>query len=177
MRLTLSGNAKTVIDQLQLDSREYGLAVMRALNRTADGLQTDASREIRKTYQIKAKDLTPAFRKEKATLQHLAAFVEARGRPLPLYDFAARQNKTGVSVAIKKGNRKTLKHAFIARMPSGHVGVFMRNSGKRLPIEEKYTLSVPGMLTAQTIAGVLEGLVTDRFEKALEQNVRFLTRS
>jgi hypothetical protein len=176
MRIELRSNAKAIADRVALDSDEFRTATMRSLNRAADGLRTDASREIRKEYQIKAKDLTPAFATKKASKADLVAVVSASGRPLALYAFGARQVKSGVSVAVRKGTRKVLRRAFIARMPSGHIGVFMRDGSKRLPISEKYTVSIPGMFGAKAVAEALQGLVADRFEKAMQQNVAYLTR-
>lgn len=178
MRIEIKSNVRGAIDQLRLDSDEYKLAVMRSLNRTADGLKTDASREIRSQYQIKAKDLSPAFSIKRATTFDLKSEVGASGRPLPIYDFAARWTRrmAGASVAIKKGTRKTLKGSFIARMPSGHAGVFARDGRSRLPIAEKFTISVPGMFGAKAIFDALKVVVNDRFEKAMEQNTKFLLR-
>jgi hypothetical protein len=147
---------------------------MRALNRTADGLKTDAGRKIRERYSVTLKALSPAFSIRRATTADLVARVSASGRPLPLIGFAARQNKRGVSVAVRKGSRKTLAHAFIARMPSGHVGVFMRRGKARLHIDEKFSVSVPGMFGAKEVQAALEGLVRARFDKEMDHNIQFM---
>ena len=55
---------------------------------------------------------------------------------IPLFDFGARQTKRGVSYNL--GGRKTLAGAFIATMPTGHEGVFMRKGANRLPIQERF---------------------------------------
>lgn len=171
--ISVSSNARELANQVNLDAAEIRKATYRSLNRAADGLKTDASRKIRERYTITNKALSPAFYIRRATWYELAAVVSASGRPLPLIGFAARQVKRGVSVAVKKGGRKILAGSFIARMPSGHVGVFMRKGAKRLPIAEKFSVSVPGMFGAKEVQAVLADLVTDRFSKAMEQNLNF----
>lgn len=42
--------------------------------------------------------------------------------------------KKGIKVMIHRGSRKVVKDAFIAKMRSGHVGVFKRVDSKQLPI-------------------------------------------
>src|SRR5574343_246122 len=136
VQINVSTNASQLLDQVALDARETRVAVMRALNRTADGVKTDATREIRKSYNVTLKALQPAFSIWRATTVDLVATVSASGRPLQLIGFSARQTKTGVSVSVKRGARKVVKSALIARMQSGHIGVFRRQGRKRLPIDE-----------------------------------------
>jgi hypothetical protein len=59
-----------------------------------------------------------------------------RSKWIPLYELGARQTRTGVTVKL----RGSYAHAFIARMNSGHAGVFRReNAGSpRLPISEQF---------------------------------------
>jgi Prophage minor tail protein Z (GPZ) len=174
MQINVSTNASQLLDQVALDSREMRTAVMRSLNRTADGVKTDASREIRKSYNVTNKALSPAFSIWRATTVDLVAKVSASGRPLQLIGFAARQVKAGVSVSVKRGSRKVVKSAFIARMQSGHLGVFRRAGRKRLPIDELYTVSVPGMFGAHVVQDALKKLAGERFDKAMGQNINFV---
>jgi hypothetical protein len=188
--INVSANIDAVLRDVELSHRELQVAVMRSLNRTADGIKTDAGREIRKVYNVTLKALNGSNRRlgafdiRYATLATMAARVTASGHPLPLYGFDPKETKAGVTVAIKRGrgSRKLLRHAFIARMKSGHVGVFMRRGKKgekmagRLKIDEKYTNAVPGMLRAITkgVDSALKQMALDRFDKAMAQNVRFV---
>lgn len=71
---------------------------------------------------------------------------------IPLARFQPEQDSTGTAVLIKKSRgSQHIKHAFIARMKTGHVGVFSRysssgallpGSGKRAPIRQLYTSSI-----------------------------------
>lgn len=62
------------------------------------------------------------------------ARVHVRSDWIPLYDIGARQTASGVMVKT----RGSYRHAFIAGMKSGHVGVFRRTTSRRLPIREQF---------------------------------------
>ena len=62
------------------------------------------------------------------------ADVIVRSNWIPLYKLGATQTSKGVRVRL----RGSYRHAFIARMNSGHVGVMMRTGAARLPIRELF---------------------------------------
>jgi hypothetical protein len=102
-------------------------AIVRALNRALDQTATEASREIRKVYNIKHAAVLKAMKKTKATSASLTSTMTLRGRRIGLIEFAARAVNPwnvkgrghkpggGVSVQIKRaGGRTLIKGAFIA---------------------------------------------------------------
>ena len=64
------------------------------------------------------------------------------------------KDKKVLSVKIVKGKETILKSAFIAKMPSGHTGIFVRESKERLPILEKKSVSVRHMFKTAKWEGV-----------------------
>jgi hypothetical protein len=58
--------------------------------------------------------------------------IYVRSDWIELYKLGARQTRTGVTVRA----RGSYQSAFIAKMKSGHVGVFMREGSARLPIQQ-----------------------------------------
>ncbi|WP_080436323.1 hypothetical protein [Burkholderia ubonensis] len=89
-------------------------------------MRTGASREIRAAgYNLKAGTIRKTLSATRATPARLIAALTATGRPIPLINYGARQTTKGVTVRVKNGS-KTLRHAFIATMASGHIGVFER---------------------------------------------------
>ncbi|WP_054308931.1 phage tail protein [Mesorhizobium sp. 1M-11] len=62
------------------------------------------------------------------------AEVVQRSNWISLYKLGARQNAKGVAVRA----RGSYRHAFIAKMASGHAGVMMREGSERLPIRELF---------------------------------------
>jgi hypothetical protein len=153
-------------------------ALVNALNRAADGVKTDASSEIRKTYRIKKATVDRAFNTQRATAGSLTAIVRVRGRPLSLAGFGARTNKRagGVSVDVK-GTRKVIRGAFLRTLRTGYDNeyqvVFIREGKSRYPIKALKTVDVPGLFIMQDInAAVVEG-VNDRFEKEFQRLLRY----
>jgi hypothetical protein len=154
-------------------------AVVRALNRTATTIRAEAAREINGEYpglKIGAiKDKIDIQRANKITQR---AIVSVSGRPIPIVEFAARQTAAGVTVKVK-GTRKLLRGAFLATMPSGHVGVFYRRgvAGSRVgrtPIDQVFSISLPVAFSNQKVMDAVVRAAKERFPDALSQEVRFI---
>ena len=66
--------------------------------------------------------------------------VTVNRQAVRLQEYRPRKIKTGVSIRVKKDKgRSVLRHAFIATMKDGKVGVYQRKVGApRLPIRELY---------------------------------------
>jgi hypothetical protein len=175
--LTIKVDTKQV-QQMLKDLRQGLPRVIRdSVNDTAKhvrALATSSTEGIRSKYNVKAGDLNRLIKiQPKATVSSLMAAVKATGEPIPLSLFSPRQVRSGVSVAILKGGKRTqLKGAFLATMGSGHRGVFVRAFRSRkqgkpyrqlpirrvkegvwagtvyrpaLPIKERVMISVPSM--------------------------------
>jgi hypothetical protein len=179
MRIEITG---TGLDKAEGFLNAFGSrakkAVTRSVNRTVAGVRTDVVKEVRQEYAVNAKTVRSALSVRKATRGSLEAFVDVAGTRLPLIRFAprpskpeARRPKAGVSVMVKKGQRKSVSHAFVARMKSGHVGVFQRSGGTSLPIEEKYSLAVPQMVARDNVRAKLQENALARFEKNLDHEM------
>ena len=63
-------------------------------------------------------------------------------------------DKKILSVKIVKSHDTVLRNAFIAKMPSGHSGIYLREGKKRLPILEKKSVSVRHMFKTAQWEGV-----------------------
>lgn len=89
--------------------------IMRAINKTLTGVQTDAVREIGKDLNLTQTRIRKDFRINKAAIDWQAGSVVAKGRPVNLASFiGSREGKRGLSVKVKRsGARTVLKHAFI----------------------------------------------------------------
>lgn len=139
-------------------------ATVSALNKIGAQGMTATRREVTREYNIKQKDLKGniklirARRGTKSREGRLFAIISVTGKSIPLYKFAAKpkeppvqkgipvKRRKPVTVKVKKtGGRKRLSHAFVARMRSGHVGIFTRKSSESLPIHELFSVSIPKM--------------------------------
>jgi hypothetical protein len=154
-----------------------GAAVVSALNRVGTMARTDSIREIGRTYALKRGDIAAQITISRATrrFEGLEVAITAKGRrSLPIAIFQARQTKAGVSFRIKRtGGRKQLGGSFVAKMRSGHVGVYRRKGKARLPIEEQFTIGLPKMFMARRTIAALDKIVRDRFPERLKHEIEF----
>lgn len=133
-----------------------------ALNDTAKNAQVQAASQVAPLIGLPSRDVKESLTIESARPEHLEAAVVARGRPIPMIKFRPRENRQqGVSVRIG-GKVEVYRHAFIATVRHGHVGVFERLGKARLPIRELYGPSVPGMMARSDVLPKIQQLLADR---------------
>jgi hypothetical protein len=126
-------------------------------------------------YNLKVSDIKRSLTINRASSGNLNAKVIESGRPIPLIKYDARQVSSGVSIDVLNG-RKDIANAFIATMPSGHKGVFIRvgktheKVTKRarvtwngLSIKELFGPSVPNGLANEAVQGALQELLEQKF--------------
>ncbi len=88
-----------------------------------------------------------------------------------------KKDKKILSVKVVKGHDTVLRNAFIAKMPTGHSGVYMRESKKRLPILEKKSVSVRHMFKTAKWNGfkgfenILQALWDEKSEARMLHNL------
>jgi hypothetical protein len=159
---------------LSVGLREQAVPI--ALNDMAKQTRTQASRIIRNTWNIKVATIKKSLYLTFATPSSLRARITATMPNLPAIAFTHSQNKIGVALTIKKGIKKTLKHAFIATMPSGHEGVFERVGKGRLPIKEVYTKGPGGAFATRVVQAALADLIRSKFTQILEGKCQYLLK-
>jgi hypothetical protein len=157
-------------------------ATARALNKTAAQAKTQAGREIRARYNISSRLVGRQISVTRANKASLTAIVKPSGRKFPVMAFQARQTAAGVRVQIIRGAPKIIRHAFIIRTKSGHIGVFARGrySGRsfvhrkpRLPISELFSVGVPQAFGARVVIEALERKVKQAFPTLLGHEIRY----
>jgi hypothetical protein len=147
VRLQLTFDTAEAHKRLAALGKRGPLVVVRALNRAAGSARTAVGREIARDMGLKVGDVRERIKITNATPERMTATLYASSKPLPLIDFKAtgpepsRGRGRGVSAVIK-GTRQRYPNAFIARMPSGHRGVFARKGKGRLPIRELFGVSI-----------------------------------
>lgn len=173
------GDALAALDGFS--DRLRSKALPRALNKVADQAKVQASREIRAAgYQLKVSVIKAAITLKRANRNTLQAEVIASDHMMPLYAYAARRTKKGITVAVRGGQRKLIQnpHAFIATLRGGNTGIFERVvvGGKRvprLPIRELYGPSIPQAFANKTVQQALVRVVRERFPAILEREIKF----
>jgi hypothetical protein len=152
-------------------SRAFTRATVRALNRALASTKTDATRRLAAEMGVTAKVVRDRLKLQKATPDRLEAVLRITGKRLPLLALAARETKAGVTYRGPGGGRKTLKHAFIATVRSGHVAVWKRRGRARLPISEKFGASLPYVAIKQKILQATRDVGQESFRKNLEHEL------
>jgi hypothetical protein len=119
-----------------------------AMNRTATSTRAEMVRLVRGDYNLKAKAVRDNIRISKASWGNPEATVSSKDGPgIPLKEFSpqprsapsTRRLKSGAyrpaggisAIVTKSKGRQMVKGAFLARMSSGHVGVFIRGAQAR----------------------------------------------
>ena len=162
--------------------RKFPKAGASALNKIARQAKTFTSAEIRKDYNIKKSVLDPQMSVQaRASERNLEARLRAKAKgKIPLYDFGPRpsdvirpQPGRGVRVTVKKGNRQLFQGTFIARMKSGHIGVFKRQGKERTPIKELFTFRITQLLGSREMANRLKGFFAEAYPRILKQELNY----
>lgn len=150
------------VDQKQLERAQNTLKdvrgafprVMRnSINATGRSVRTRIIRAVSTELGLPQKRLRRDVSLYPATRTRWSAMIRCAGRRTKIIRLDAKQTSTGVSYKAA-GGRKFIPHAFIATMPAGHTGVFLRRGSKRLPIDEQYLPAVRELL--ETMPGIMK---------------------
>jgi hypothetical protein len=178
----------------RLSRSKVALATMRAMNRAIGMAKTEAKRQIRERYVIKASRVDKHLKTGKASKNRLEATLKARTAQTPMQELGnPRQNRKGTAATVIKGQRKTIKHAFVTTLKSGHKGVFAKsnqsdkskvrfdfrkkrlsNKGNDTPIQEVKTVSVAQATLNDLVMKVIETKTTKDYEKRMIHELKRL---
>lgn len=180
-------------------------AVKRAMARSVAHLRTESAREIRKQYAISTANIRANETVHvRYTYQNgVQAYVTFSGHKIPLhrYDGSApavptQDTSRWVRVIIdgkwlkvhpsvparghqlKSTSPKQYINAFVARMKSGHTGIFERTGGAtstgRDEIKEIMGSSVPQMLSSKAVEERLAKGAMEKFEQRLDHEIQVI---
>jgi hypothetical protein len=189
--------------ELKIDTRNceaflFGLpeqvlqrATARSLNRTILTIREISRKGISDKLKLKSTEITkglPITGKAKPTesIDEQRAVMEVSSKPQSLYYFSPQQTSRGVSVNVK-GQRRVINHAFIAKMPNGGSGVFIRKRAlskfagitarrvgpqqSELPIQKLYTTRISEAFTDQKGRFLTEGQI--QLNKEMKANFTY----
>lgn len=179
MQLTISHDFPRIAAKLaELRDDIANRAQASALNKAADQGKTAAVREIAARYAVKASYARERVSIRRATFKQgrFSMEVQIRAgngakRAANVIAFAAKQNKVGVAVKIRRdAPRQTIRGAFI-----GNKGrtVFRRVGRGRLPIEPVQTIDVPQMFNARKVKDTVVRIIQERLPVIAEREIAF----
>ena len=166
-------------------------AVARALNRAAESARNDAAQLMKERYTMKVSD----FRKEiailRATPGNLRAILLTRNARQAITDFkhapGKPPNQKGIPARLRpkiittivSGRTKNWSHAFLARMGSGHLGLWTRSKTEKTAkgkpvIHEFFTLAVPQMMGSGPIITRVLKTAQHRLGVELDRQVAYI---
>jgi hypothetical protein len=131
----------------------YGKPVLRAMRKaggdTIRAMRAAANRSVRFRKRMKASAVSSGLvlrMPRGGALEDLEWRIDVSGEAVPLSAYPHRQVKRGVSVAVNRNGRKIIQSAFVARMKSGHLGIFVRRGKGRLPIDELFSSRISDVI-------------------------------
>lgn len=169
-------------------------AARSAVNKVGGSAKTTAKDEIRKRWNVPAAELEKRITYSSARLDNLEVEVQFGGKSITLSYFGAREIRgmrvrsrkkntivsksarraaasgplpMGVMEEARRGKRVLLSKAFMQRMKSGHIGVFVRVKGKKTKggkdaILEKNVVSIATMLNQPEVYGAVITRIEER---------------
>lgn len=118
----------------QLSKAGIPRAIMRATNKSLGKTRTLVRKELRAKFNLPGKVVNPLITSRNVRRGSAVAVIQGRGSQIPIYNVKNKPIQKPLGVSINTGTgKRIIKHAFIARMQSGHIGVFKRThkKGKR----------------------------------------------
>lgn len=190
MRIGLEFKSADAIRRIRRLSDRIPHVVARALNRGGGSMRTLMVRVVGQDMGVKASAAREQIFAIEATPDRLRYELRATLKKWPLIQFEARgpmpSRGRGRHVTAKVGNkRRSYPNVFLARMKSGHIGVFAREEtltrksagawGPNLPIVERRGPSVGHVFSKHAAEGLARG--EEQFKKNLQHELRFALQS
>ena len=147
-------------------------AVARTLNELGSKASTLLVKEVRQSYNIKARDLKNFIKVKRSNYGTLQYFMDIKSKSLNVTRFGAKKLKQNgyVSVKIKNSTgRSNLVPAFFSNKKGNAV---LTRIGKTQEIKGISTLSIPQMFN-QKILEKAEGMVGNEYDRLFKKNFDF----
>jgi len=167
MRIEFNGVDKFLAT---VNPKIYQKALNRTVNDIGAKMKTQTTKEVRRTYNIKAKDIKQFMQVRRSRYADMKYQISIRSSPLNAVRFGAKalKKKGNVSVKIKKTNgRRIIKRAFFAKS-----GALLQREKGTQKIRAVSTLSIPQMFNKKILEEA-EAMAGKEFGKKLQDNFNF----
>jgi hypothetical protein len=171
-----------------LKARAVLRSVKRSLNRTIEGVRTQANSQVRQERKLKASEINQDyFRVGKAqgnlSLEGMTATLSVSKKPIPLLQFVigskepaiqkgiAIQERKPLRVQVHPQRRQHVSHAFIARVRSKQV-LRRKNHGKS-PLVKQSVPPLSTLFEREEFTTPLERYARERYAQEFASNFRF----
>lgn len=173
LKRTLNGNAK----QLR---RQLTTAVNATSRKTRSTMAKEVGKELATTQKAIKTTIAITKKATNATRNPTAVVTQKKSGRVPLRDFKARQNKSGVTYKISKTKgRKSIPGAFQGPRPgvmkaSWRGRVFKRSGKSRLPIQQLFGPSPWGVFVKKKLKKPTIQESRKELLKQIDRRIRFL---
>lgn len=157
-------------------------AETRANKRVATTVIKEFTNEVQKEYAIKdsgiKKELKISRGRNEDGIHGAGAVITARGkRGIALSRFLTRQTKKGVSFIVSRSKgRKVISGAFIAKMKSGHTGVYLRKGKTRLPIDQRFGPDVKMLINTERMMKLHKVVINKTYPAYFKQELSYVLK-
>jgi len=182
--ITIQHDLKKLMQGLNaLETKVAPQVTIRTLNRVAESAKVASAKHIAPQMNSRQAAVKRRIETRKATFKTLWATLVARDRALQLIEFVVGSKKPTQQVGGKRGlvrakvygKTRTLSNAFIAprRRGSSKTTVYMRKSGKRLPLKMLYGPGIMQLFRQRENDQVMQIKVLERFPVEFRRNLDF----
>lgn len=179
--MSISVNLDEVMKKLP-DENDARAAASRAINRAIQSGRTQATKEVRKDYIIKASKVNSIAKVTKSTRANLEADVKWSGAMIPLHEFkitpSKQNNAKKKRPQVKAQVSKKSGYAVYTGTYVGSSGyVWKRKTNKRLPVRAILGPAVAHLLNAEPVKQRVIDRTQEILDKRLEHEInRMLTK-
>lgn len=166
-----------------LEKQAVPKATVRTLNRVANSTKTASARHIAPQIGSRQAAVKRRIETRKSTFKRLWAVLAASDRPLKLIEFVVGSKKPtqqpggkrGLVKAKAWGKTRTYRNAFIAPQKSGSskTAVYMRKSGKRLPLKQLFGPGVMQLFKQKENQEIMEKTVFEKLANEFSRNLDY----
>lgn len=186
IQLSISNaSLERVMSDLAAVQRDFPQAIARAVNRTMDGMRTDAVQETRKKYFVSAKDVRASISFRKAGAGNLMGAMVSKGKRHSLADYQLSPStpRAGKHPQLKgavkrEGGLKPLGPAFLVKRSGGRYFPFYRvgsGAGSRYKgIQSLISPSMPQLIKNEETVKAMEQGAEERFTKRVEHEISLI---
>lgn len=154
-------------------------ALTGVIKRATSTVRSETTRQISNVYAITQKDIraeTNIHMYTRTSGGNVVGEITFSGYKIPLYRFNATpkdviRGATVKAAQFRSEQPKVFEHAFIARMKTGHTGIFERETSKRFPITEHMGSATAQMARNSVVLEEVEAKTTAVIEKRIEHEI------
>ncbi len=182
--VSVESNLKMLKQNLRaMEKQVVPQSTVRTLNRVAESTKSESAKFIAPQIGSRQAGVKRRIETRQATFKRLWASLLASEKPLRLIEFVVgskkptqqKGGKRGLVKAKAWGKVKTYRSAFIApqRKGSSKMAVYLRKSGKRLPVKQLYGPGVKQLFKQEENNQLMQAKVLERFAVEFMNNLNF----